>query len=766
MRSIQYKLYRVKKFIRHASSQPRNLFLYALPFSLVIIVATIYLTINPEKPTDNLRVHAQTTGTIYYVSSTGDDTNDGISPQTAWKTIDKVNASVFAPGDKLLFEGNQTFNGSLYFDQNDMGSPTSPLEISSYGSGKATIASGEQNGFFAYDAAGIDLNNMNFTGNGASNVNTGILFYTEAPGDVLHDFIRIDNVEIQAYKTGITVGAWNGKTGYKNIRITNVTAHDLNHAGITTFAQSMYGIKDIYVGDNHLYNISGVGTGISGGSGSGIVIAKADGGILERNIVHDNGWSGDANVGIWAYESNNITIQYNESYKNFTAGVADGGGFDLDGGMTNSVMQYNYSHDNDGAGYGLYQYQGAPPWSGNTVRYNISQNDGKKNTYGGITMWSASNGQITNSSIYNNTVYTKSSSGNNAVALFSGATNISFYNNIFVTTGGAKLVHAVPGQSNVIFRGNTYYSSGSSFKIFWNNTTYSSLNSWRSATNQEKNGSTSTGYSTNPKLISPGNGGTIGDPDMLNTLTQYMLQSSSPMRDKGLNLNSFSINPGSRDYYGTSIPQNSSYDIGAHEYTSSATPPVSPPPPSATPSPTRTPTPTQTPTNTPPPTGTSGTVTLLPIADTFVRSDSPNNNYGTNTSLSVAGGGIIRIAYMKFNLNLASLVGKNIQSAKLRLYNTNGTNGVQVVSANTTTTWTESTITYTNRPAMGTTVATFVPGTATSNWVEVDITSGISGKQGQTVSFGISSTESDSFSYNSKEISTTSLRPVLVVITQ
>jgi len=41
-------------------------------------------------------------------------------------------------------------------------------------------------------------------------------------------------------------------------------------------------------------------------------------------------------------------------------------------------MQYNYSHDNDGAGYGIYEYVGAPPWSNNIVRFNISQNDGAR----------------------------------------------------------------------------------------------------------------------------------------------------------------------------------------------------------------------------------------------------------------------------------------------------------------------------------------------------------------------------------------------------
>jgi hypothetical protein len=50
--------------------------------------------------------------------------------------------------------------------------------------------------------------------------------------------------------------------------------------------------------------------------------------------------------------------------------------------MTNSVMQGNYSHDNQGSGYGVFQFTGARPFHNNVVRYNISQDDG-----GGVYLW-------------------------------------------------------------------------------------------------------------------------------------------------------------------------------------------------------------------------------------------------------------------------------------------------------------------------------------------------------------------------------------------
>src|SRR5688572_628179 len=48
----------------------------------------------------------------YYVSPSGDDANDGRSPQTAWRTIDRANGRNWNPGDALLFEGGQTFDVS------------------------------------------------------------------------------------------------------------------------------------------------------------------------------------------------------------------------------------------------------------------------------------------------------------------------------------------------------------------------------------------------------------------------------------------------------------------------------------------------------------------------------------------------------------------------------------------------------------------------------------------------------------------------------
>ena len=82
-----------------------------------------------------------------------------------------------------------------------------------------------------------------------------------------------------------------------------------------------------------------------------------------------------------------MLFQYNESHHNHTALTHDGDGFDLDRNVSNSTIQYCYSHDNDGGGFLMSQKDNNLLHKNNVIRYNISQNDGRKNGYGGLHMW-------------------------------------------------------------------------------------------------------------------------------------------------------------------------------------------------------------------------------------------------------------------------------------------------------------------------------------------------------------------------------------------
>lgn len=52
-------------------------------------------------------------GAVYYVSAAGDDANDGLSPETAWKTPEKVTNASLKPHDNVLFRRGDLFRGSF-----------------------------------------------------------------------------------------------------------------------------------------------------------------------------------------------------------------------------------------------------------------------------------------------------------------------------------------------------------------------------------------------------------------------------------------------------------------------------------------------------------------------------------------------------------------------------------------------------------------------------------------------------------------------------
>ncbi len=505
---------------------------------------------------------AEMHATTYFISATGNDSNSGTATNAAWKTVTKVNSKAFTAGDEIRFEGGKSFSGQLSFDAADKGTTNNRIVISSYGNGRATINGGNGSAFYAYNFAAVTISNLNFVGAGAGNTADGVVFYGDLAGGAKLSGITIDNVDVSGFgKCGINMGTWNGSTAYRDVRITYTSMHDNVQAGMGTYAQVANANENFYVG--HCVAFNNFGNPASAkNTGSGIVLGDVNGAIIERCVAYENGKNNFAGsegpAGIWCYDSTNVVIQYNESFRNHTATV-DGDGFDLDINVKNSVMQHNYSHDNDGAGFLLCA---GPSNDGNIVRYNISQNDGRKTGYGAIHSY----GAVSNAKIYNNTVYLSQTTGNpRAVWLYSATTNVRVYNNIFLTTGGARLLDVGAGQSGLLFQGNDYFTSGSAFSIVYNGTSYSSFNAWQTATAQEKLNGTNVGLNVDPKLLVPGTGGTFTNADALATLSSvYSLQASSPLIDRGVNAGTVTGFTG-KDFFGNSTPAGNGYDIGAGE---------------------------------------------------------------------------------------------------------------------------------------------------------------------------------------------------------
>ena len=513
----------------------------------------------------------------YYLSPSGNDTNAGTSASLPWKTIARADEQTFGPGDELLLLGGASFAGDLTLTAADSGTVASPMTVSSYGSGVATISAGKTDGITVRDAGGIIISNLVITGSGPTiNKGSGI--------DLIDDqgkLPRIGNIGINSVSVsgfgfvGIGIGSTTVTTGFNNVRITNSAVYDNAYSGIFSYAGAYtanpapYGLahSNIYVGNVTAYD----NPGYSGqnDSGNGIELGSVNGATIEHCTAYSNGAGNSSTaggpVGIWTYNSNDVVIQYNQSYSN-EAAHQDGDGFDLDGGTTNSIIQYNYSHNNEGAGILEAQFAGAHPSTGNVIRFNVCENDGRKQSQAGIMLWSASaSDRIDGTQIYNNTMYlTKPSVGfASALLIYQATDNVSVRNNIFDVSGGMDTVLVKVAGSGLVLQDNDYWTGQTtSTAIGWGSSTYQTLAAFRSATGEEKLGSTATGFAVNPGTSPSGSAPT--------STANFILLPTSPLIGAGLNLSALGINPGSTDYYGDPLPTNSALTVGAYELSSVA----------------------------------------------------------------------------------------------------------------------------------------------------------------------------------------------------
>src|SRR5882757_6174198 len=540
---------------------------------------------------------AMAAGPTYYVSTSGNDNNSGTSTSSPWKTIAKVNATALGTaGATIRFNGGQTFTGCLLFDTGESGTSTSPIVVNSYGTGRATIncSSAAGSAIRIHDTGGLSISNLNLTNTGGTSGGYyGIEMSNDLTGGVKKTYFRFDSLDISGFSiAGIAMHAEpsdkNPATGFSDTRITNVTAHGNRDAGIESWSNrdvttgpTSYNFDSIYVGSSSAYANAGI-PGKGNNSGNGISFGEASNVTIEYCSAHDNGTSNDhiggGPVGIWVYQTTNALIQFNESYNNSRGcGDSDGGGFDLDGGVSNSTVQYNYSHNNDGAGVLVFQYDGGREHQNNTVRYNVSVNDARKGVYGAITTGSDWSGHpVKNLNVYGNTIYLNASTVDSTaiqsgLRFWDGGSAIKVYNNNVYTTGSAvRLLSEERDNPGLVLDYNDYWANGNATTLFvWNGgvpqyteggaTTYTSFAAFRAGIGQETHG-----LFANPLLTTPGAMPTL-TPTTLMSLSAYQLQASSPVPDVGVTLPSVGISPGTRDFYGDTVPAGTGYSMGAHD---------------------------------------------------------------------------------------------------------------------------------------------------------------------------------------------------------
>jgi hypothetical protein len=150
------------------------------------------------------------------------------------------------------------------------------------------------------------------------------------------------------------------------------------------------------------------------------------------------------------------------------------------------------------------------------------------------------------------------------------------------------------------------------------------------------------------------------------------------------------------------------------------------------------------------------TLTFPAVADARVEAATPSANFGTAALIGTDFSPDVD-SYLSFQV---SGLSGTIQSARLRLYATNGSVDGPAVHG-TGTAWSETGLTWGNRPAPIGAASDDRAGVAKDAWIEWTVTPLVTGNG--TVSFLLTQPGTDGADFHSREASALDLRPQLVV---
>jgi len=426
---------------------------------------------------------------VYYVdASAGRDTNDGLTPATAWQTLAKVNGTTLQPGNALCFKAGGSWTGQLA--PKGSGSAAAPIVVDQFGAGaRPRIAAGasDLDAVLLFNVQYWELNNLEVTNTKTApgdyrgicvrGRDVGVLNHIVIRNSFIHDVSGVvnwiggdaadDDPPWVKFETGwdaskrtggivVEIQSQNGtKTWFNDVIIENNTVADTSFGGIVfkQFEGSYgWGVRssrtdarftphtNIVIRNNFLSQ-----TNAPYGCNT-IYVTGSQHVVIERNVTKDAGTSA-----IEAYNSDDVRIQYNETFGTVRkAGGADSNGIDADRATTATIIQYNYVHDN-GDGILICQFV----FGDSIVRYNVLVNNSRH----GINLHSDSG---STNQTYNNLVFYEGSGSANLIATSGDAATYlaspyTIRNNILHSTRAAAMVASGSGTTyaNNLFSGVT-----------------------------------------------------------------------------------------------------------------------------------------------------------------------------------------------------------------------------------------------------------------------------------------------------------------------
>jgi hypothetical protein len=428
----------------------------------------------------------------YYVSDAGgDDSNSGTGPDNPWESLEKVNSTVFVPGDTILFKAGSVFSGQLRV--NSSGTAAAPIRYSSYGQGDRPVINGATAPGGAFESAvlinnqsfiemsGLEITNDRRISRSGTDDQAGYGVFVWNSGDAVMEHIRLRDLVIREVYAITTEGV-----EFNALRVAGIYFRSERNK----VAGSEKHIRDVLVDSCYITRTGkfGIWSQHAGGDpgigndslnrnmnlvfrnnhtfetgGSGITPGRSYNCLVENNTFEYPGSDADPRMakrgsGAWFFGCRNVIAQYNTSLH--VRGPADSYSMHIDYGNRDVILQYNYSVDSEG---GFVEILGANVHS--VYRFNVSVNDGIRDNKGNtiwISTYAGDNNRVASDSnyIYNNTIYVDRALTPD-IAI--DGKNTFIYNNIFVASGPATIGQTVdvtiaPGasleMSNNLFYGN------------------------------------------------------------------------------------------------------------------------------------------------------------------------------------------------------------------------------------------------------------------------------------------------------------------------
>ena len=300
----------------------------------ILIISTLIISL--------MIITALTAQTTYYVSNSGSNSNNGLTPQTAFATLQHAVTIVTTGDSVLVLEGNY-----VGFDIRKDGTQSHPIVFKAIGS---NVVINERNSF---TPDGINIENADWI-----EIHGFIVVNQPRAGIriVLSNFVTIkNNTCTNNYKWGIFTGFTD------DILIENNSC---------SFSEDEHGIYVSNSSDrpiirnNHCFNNTVCGIHMNGdiSMGGDGIISDA---VVEGNIIHDNGVGGGSAINMDGVQDSEIFN--NLIYNNRATGIAmykiDGG----DGSKNNKVYNNTIIQPSDGR-WNILVVDGS---TGNTLYNNI-----------------------------------------------------------------------------------------------------------------------------------------------------------------------------------------------------------------------------------------------------------------------------------------------------------------------------------------------------------------------------------------------------------